>query len=108
MMTKTYSQKIVLNPAKYTMQFAQMNASGQSTPAAGSRYDRGRSGSCLRSPARDSGAIAYMITVAEVTSPTSPAQLGKGRKVSMPTTKAMQIETNGTPRRLILLITFGK
>src|ERR1039457_2589939 len=108
MMTKTYSQKIVLNPAKYTMQFAQMNASGQSTPAAGSRDDRGRSGSCLRSTARDSAAIAYMITVAEVTSPTRPAKLGKGRNVSMPTTKAMQMETNGAPRLLTLLMIRGK
>ena len=49
-----------------------------------------------------------MITVAEVTSPTRPAQLGKGRKTSRPTTKAMQMETNGTPRLLIRLMIRGK
>src|SRR5580692_10693831 len=99
---------MVLQPAKYTIMFAKMNAAGQSTVAAGRRYGRGRPGSCFRSPARDSGAIAYMSTVAEVTRPTSPAQLGKGRNVRRPMTKQMRIEINGTPRLLMRLIPLGK
>ena len=41
-------------------------------------------------------------------SPTRPPQLGKGRKTSMPTTKEMQMDTNGTPRLLIRLMAGGK
>src|SRR6516162_6597630 len=104
----TSSQNTVLNPAKYTSRLAKMNASGLSTPAAGSRYGGYRPGSSRRSPPSASGAIAYMNTIAEVASPTRPPQLGKGRKTSMPTTKQMMMDTNGTPRLRILLMTGGK
>src|ERR1022692_2038860 len=105
---RTYSQKTLLQPVKYTMQLAKTNASGQSTPAAGRRYALGRSGSLRRRPASESGAIAYIRTVAEVTRATNPAQLGNGKKVSMPMTKQMMIEVSGTPCLLILLIARGK
>jgi hypothetical protein len=39
--------------------------------------------------------------VAEVTSVTSPAQLGKGRNINKPITKQNTIEIIGTPRALI-------
>ena len=48
------------------------------------------------------------MTVADVTRPTRPDQLGNGRKVSMPMTKQMPIDTIGTPRRSIRLMPRGK
>ena len=50
---------------------------------------------------RNVAAMAYMSTVAEVTSPTRPAQLGNGRNISRPITKQKTIDTIGTPRLLI-------
>jgi hypothetical protein len=85
-----------------------MKASGLSSQAAGNLYPRGRSGSCFRRPARASGAIAYIRTVADVIRPTRPNQSGNGRNVSMPITKQTPIDTSGTPRALILLMIFGK
>src|SRR5436305_2581586 len=80
------------------MKLAHTNDSGARTFAAGSRYGRGRSGSERRRAASDTGAIAYISTVAVVTSPTMPAQLGKGRKTSIPITQQKISDTNGTPR----------
>jgi len=53
------------------------------------------------------GANPYMITVAEVTSPTRLCQLGKGRKQIRPTTNARMIEVYVTPRLLIRLTPWG-
>jgi hypothetical protein len=53
------------------------------------------------------GANPYMITVADVTSPTRPCQLGKGRKQIRPTTNARITDVHGTPREEILLTPFG-
>ena len=52
--------------------------------------------------------MPYMMTVAEVTRPTRPLQLGKGRNTSRPTTKAMPMEISGTPLALIRLMIAGK
>src|SRR5580658_1849855 len=101
MTTSTYSQKMLLQPAKYTMQLAKTNDSGQSTLANGSLYALGRSGSFFRRPASDSGAIAYISTVAEVTRATSATQLGNGKNVSIPMTKQIAIDQIGTPRLLM-------
>src|SRR5215469_803632 len=103
-----YSQNTVLYPEKYTNMLAAMKAIGHSSHAAGSRKTRGRSGSRLRSAASVTGANEYMMTVAEVTRPTRPDQLGNGRNTSTPMTKQMPIDTSGTPRRSILLIAEGK
>ena len=80
------------------MKFAHTNDSGAKKPAAGNLYGRGRSGSLRRSAASDGGAIAYISTVAAVTRPTMPAQLGNGRKTSIPITQQKISDANGTPR----------
>src|SRR3954453_4047117 len=71
-------------------------ASGAMPPGAGTRYGRSAFGSCLRNTPRDSGAPAYISTLALVISPTSDCQLGKGRKQMQPTTKAVITPTQGT------------
>ncbi len=48
------------------------------------------------------------MTVADVMSPTRPNQSGNGRNVSMPITKQIPIDTIGTPRASIRLMTLGK
>src|SRR3954454_11406203 len=62
-------------------------ASGAMIPAAGTRYGRSAFGSCLRNTPRDSGAPAYISTLALVISPTSDCQLGNGRKQKQATTE---------------------
>src|SRR4051794_37809469 len=71
-------------------------ASGQRTPAAGSRYGRSAFGNFLRNTPSDSGAPAYISTLALVISPTRDCQLGKGRKQMQPTTKEVITPTQGT------------
>src|SRR3954453_14181577 len=76
------------------------NPNGAMNPAAGNRYGRSASGRPLRNAPRDSGAPAYMSTLALVISPTSDCQLGNGRKQMQPVTKAAIRPTHGTPRWL--------
>ena len=52
-----------------------------------------------RNTPRDSGAPAYMSTLALVMSPTSDCQLGNGRKQMQPAMNAAISPTQGTPRR---------
>src|ERR671927_1587378 len=73
-----------------------MNASGERISAAGSRYGRSAFGSRLRNTPRDSGAPAYISTLALVISPTRDCQLGKGRKQMQPITKDVITPTQGT------------
>ena len=61
----------------------------------------------MRSATSVMGANPYMITVADVTSPTRPCQLGNGRKQISPTTNASITEVHGTPRAEILLMPLG-
>src|SRR6266566_520966 len=89
------------------IRFAKTKASGESTPAAGSRYGRGRSGSRRRNAVSETGAKAYMMAVADVTMLTSARQLGNGRNDNSPMTKATRIDHNGTPRRVSLLSAVG-
>ena len=71
------------------------------TSAAGSRYGRSASGSaCGRRP-RDSGAPAYISTLALVIRPTSDCQLGNGRKQMQPATKDDDQAEPRHPRRLV-------
>ena len=77
-----------------------VNPNGAMKPAAGSRYGRSASGRRLRNAPSDSGAPAYISTLALVISPTSDCQLGNGRKQMQPVTKAAIRPTHGTPRSL--------
>src|SRR5919202_4984490 len=77
-----------------------MKASGERISAAGSRYGRSAFGRRLRNTPRDSGAPAYISTLALVIRPTSDCQLGKGRKQMHPTTKEVITPTHGTLRVL--------
>src|SRR3954451_25377150 len=72
-----------------------MNASGERTAAAGSRYGRSASGSRRRKPPRASAAPAYIRTLALVIRPTSDCQLGKGRKQMQATTNDVTTPTHG-------------
>src|SRR5215470_14193371 len=74
------------------------NASGASTAAPGTRYGRSASGTCLRSAPRDSGAPAYISTLADVTSPTRELQLGNGSRNTRPNTNERIRLNHGMPR----------
>src|SRR3954449_3600263 len=86
-----------------------MNASGERTAAAGSRYwPWASSGSRRRKTPRASGAPAYIRTLALVIRPTSDCQLGKGRKQMHPTTNEVITPTHGTLRPLSRSYQLGK
>src|SRR6476619_5569403 len=74
------------------------NASGESTWAAGSRYGRSAFGSRRRKTPSDSGAPAYISTLALVIRPTSDCQLGNGRKQMQPTMNEVITPAHGTAR----------
>src|SRR3954454_10514508 len=76
------------------------NPNGAMNSAAGNRYGRSASGRRRRKAPRDSGAPAYMSTLALVISPTSDCQLGNGRKQMQPITNAVTTPNQGTPRLL--------
>src|ERR1700710_2861490 len=76
------------------------NPKGAMNSAAGNRYGRSAFGRRLRNAPSDSGAPAYISTLALVISPTSDCQLGNGRKQMQPVTKAAISPTHGTPRSL--------
>ena len=84
-----------------------MNASGASTAAAGIRYGRGASGTWPRNAPSDSGAPAYISTLAEVTRPTRECQLGNGSRNSRPNRNAMIRLNQGTPFRSTLAKSCG-
>ena len=75
---------------------------GASTAAAGIRYGRSASGTWLRNAPRDSGAPAYMSTLAPVIRPTSERQLGNGSRNSSPNRNAKISPTHGTPLASVL------
>src|SRR5215475_13643495 len=74
----TVSFHVVSKPPQYMMQFAEQKATGSSNAGAGTRYERGRPASTLWSAASDSGANAYMMATAPVTTATSAFQLLNG------------------------------
>src|SRR6478735_4417617 len=80
---------------------------GASTPAAGSLYGRSAFGSRRRKAPSDSGAPAYIRTLALVIRPTSDCQLGNGRKQMQPVTNAAMRPTQGTARWLVHSNTVG-
>src|SRR5919205_2644290 len=78
-----------------------MKASGERISAAGSRHGRSAFGRRLRNTPSDSGAPAYISTLALVIRPTRDCQLGKGRKQMQPVMKAARQPTHGTPREFV-------
>src|SRR5215469_7204131 len=79
------------------IKLAEQNATGRTNDGSGTRYARGRFLSTFFSAARETGANAYMIAVAPVTTLTSAFQLLNGPNASSPTTAATRMETTGTP-----------
>src|SRR5262249_36193064 len=79
------------------IRLAMMKATGAITGAAGSLYGRFASGNSPRSAPSDSGAPAYISTLAEVTSPTKALQLGNGSRNTRPARKARIRLTHGMP-----------
>src|SRR5262249_34008366 len=79
------------------IKLAQMNASGRSTGMYGMRKGRFASGTCDRRAAIDSGAPAYMSTVARVMRLTSECQPGNGSRNTRPARNEMISENQGTP-----------
>src|SRR3954469_18386500 len=77
------------------------NPNGAMNSAAGNRYGRSASGRRRRKAPRDSGAPAYISTLALVISPTSDCQLGNGRKQMQPATNAVMRPTHGTARSFV-------
>src|SRR5471030_2068530 len=84
------------------IRLAEQKAAGSRSAGMGTRYDRGRPPSTLWSPASDTGAKAYMIAVAPVTTLTSALQLLNGPNASIPMADATRIDTTGTPVSLVV------
>src|SRR5215467_6479460 len=103
----TVSFHVVSKPPQYMIRFAEQKAAGRRTAGAGTRYERGRLASTLCSAASDSGANAYMIATAPVTTATSAFQLLNGPSASVPTAAATRIETTGTPLWLVRASALG-
>src|SRR3954469_20844266 len=89
------------------IRFAKMNPRGFKSRGNGIRYGRGRSGSFSCKAAAAIGANAYMMAVADVTSPINELQLGNGRNASRPITKASRMEPTGTLRFDVLVSQSG-
>src|SRR5437773_7048310 len=89
------------------MRFAEQNAAGSNTRGHGMRYARGRAPSSFCNAASESGANAYMIAVAAVTTLTSAFQLLNGPNARHPTTAATRIDATGTPFALVLASALG-
>src|SRR5512144_2414511 len=89
------------------IRLAEQNAAGSKTPGNGTRYARGRAPSSLWSAASDSGANAYMMAVAPVTTPTSAFQLLNGPNARQPTTAATTIDITGTPLAFVFASALG-
>src|SRR5260370_34681769 len=89
------------------IKLAEQKAAGSKSVGRGTRYDRGRLPSTLWSAASETGAKAYIIAVAAVTTPTSALQLLNGPNASEPTTTATIIDTTGTPFLLVVASALG-
>src|ERR1700694_5018660 len=89
------------------IKLAEQKAAGSTSAGRGTRYDRGRSASTRWSAASDTGAKAYMIAVAPVTTLTSALQLLNGPNPSDPMTAATRMDTTGTPLLLVVASAVG-
>src|SRR3954452_12204361 len=98
---------MVSQPVHRMMRFATTNASGEKNSPSGSRHGRSAFGSRLRKTPKDSGAPAYMSTLALVIRPTRDCQLGNGRKQMHPTMNAAISPAHGTLRLFVHSNTAG-
>src|SRR5438876_3651455 len=89
------------------IRLAEQNAAGSTNAGMGTRYARGRRLSTRCSAASDTGANAYMIAVAPVTTLTKAFQLLYGPKAINPTTAATRIDATGTPLLFVVASTVG-
>src|SRR4051812_24586819 len=94
----TPSFQSVDQPVHRMMRLETTKAAGEITEAAGSRQGRSAFGSRRRKTPSDSGAPAYISTLALVMRPTSDCQLGNGRKQMHPTTNEVITPAQGTLR----------
>src|SRR5258708_22051191 len=79
------------------IRLAEQKAAGRTSAGMGTRYERGRPPSTFWSAANDTGAKAYIMAVAAVTTLTSAFQLLNGPNAIVPITAATRMETTGTP-----------
>src|SRR3954467_196539 len=91
----TPSFQSVDQPVHRMMRLETTNAAGEITEAAGSRQGRSAFGNRRRKTPSDSGAPAYISTLALVIRPTSDCQLGNGRKQMQPTMNDVITPTQG-------------
>src|SRR5260221_12391136 len=89
------------------IRLAEQNARGSTSAGIGPRYDRGRAPSTLWSAASDTGANAYMIAVAPVTTLTSALQLLYGPNPRHPIIDPKRMDTTGTPLPLVVASALG-
>src|ERR1700722_9588509 len=89
------------------MKLASTNDSGARTSPKGKRYERGSSGLLSRRAPRARGAPAYISTDALVTTLTSDAQLGNGRRNKSPTTVVTRTLNTGIFRAFVFSKTSG-
>src|SRR5216684_2738143 len=89
------------------IRLAEQKAARSESAGTGTREDRGRAPSTLWSDASDTGAKAYMIAVAPVTTLTSAFQLLNGPNASDPITEPTIMDTTGTPLRFVVASALG-
>src|SRR5882757_9106739 len=89
------------------IRLAEQKAAGRTSAGVGTRYDRGRAPSTFCSAASDTGAKAYMIAVAPVTTLTSALQLLYGPKPRHPMIDPTRMDTTGTPLSLVVASALG-
>src|SRR5215475_10227358 len=93
----TPSFQITSHPDQKMSRQEMTNAAGARNPAQGRRYGRLASGTCRRKAPTDSGAPAYISTLAPVMMPTIERQLGNGSRKTSPNRNAKMSPTHGTP-----------
>src|SRR5438477_11155682 len=89
------------------IRLAEQKAAGSTISGMGTRYERGRRPSIFWSAASDTGAKAYMIAVAPVTTLTKACQLLYGPKATNPMPAATRIDATGTPLLFVVASTLG-
>src|SRR5262245_22672758 len=104
----TPSFQSVVQPVHKMIRLATTKASGARSSPAGSRNGRSAYGIRRRSAPNESGAPAYIKTLALVIRPTRDCQLGNGRKQMQPTTNDVMTPSQGTPALLVRSKATGK
>src|SRR5215510_7808696 len=91
----------VFQPVHRMIRLATMKARGASTSPPASLNGRSAYGIRRRSAPNDSGAPAYISTLALVIRPTRDCQLGNGRKQTQPITNDVITPSHGPPALLV-------